>query len=57
MLRLIIGAVAMAEAGAASCASTDLIGPWCQAANGTLTVTDQRAACVKDGTGTSIMVV
>jgi len=48
-LRRLVGAI-VAIVNADSCASTDLIGPWCTAANGTLKVTDQRATCVKDNT-------
>jgi len=33
---------------AESCASTDLIEPWCKVANGTLKIDDKKAECVKD---------
>ena len=36
---------------AESCASTDLIEPWCKVANGTLKIEDTKAECVKDKTG------
>ena len=36
---------------AESCASTDLIEPWCKVANGTLKIDDKKAECVKDKIG------
>ena len=38
-------------ANAESCANTELLEPWCKAANGSLQLTANRASCVKNKTG------